>query len=1508
MGSTSNDRARLERLRQMAFDRLRCGATSVADGVAPGPPTGLAPLSSAQSWLWFHHHAEPESSAYNMWQAYHLRGAVSSDALRRCFARLVARHSVFRTGFVEVDGRPVQRVVADAEAPFEDVDLSSLPSDERAERARAWILRWATRPFDLSRPPLLRGAVCRLAPDRAILALATHHIICDGFSARLLRAELSHGLFDGAPPLPEPPFRYHDYCRWQQDRLASGAYAAQLEYWRRRLEPDTALELPVSRPRGSAVPTAGHLDLTLDGTRWSRLRHLGERHGATVFAALAAWLGAFLTRLGRVPNVHLATQVAGRDLAGADQVIGLFLNTLVLPVCLRADDTFVTLLRRVGQEVMEALEHKDVPFDLVVADLRSARHPWRRPLADVMLVLQPPASVAGAGAALELFEVDVVNAKCDLLFNFREDDGRLTGVLEYNADLFDDEIVASWRRACLTLLDGLLGAPELAVAEVPLVATADWAAAITRQETRVELPAELTLPELCRRAARQRPDAEALRSVAGRLTFAELDDAAGRLASYLLARRPVGAGAGSRVIALGLPRSADLVVSALAILKVGLAYLPLDPRLPRQRLETILADAAPELVLFNSGGPEVIRAVVAPDRCIDLDAVRDAVAATAPLPAPLAEPDDPAYLLYTSGSSGVPKGVINTHAGIVNRILWAQGTDPLHTTDRLLQKTPDSFDVSVWELFWPLVAGSVLVLARPDGERDPTYLADLIQREEITHVHFVPSMLDAFLREPRAAHCRTLIRVICSGEELPEALQHRFFQVFPDCELYNLYGPTEAAVEVTAWRCRRGAVGPVPIGWPVWNTRIYLLDERSQPVPDGTIGELYIAGRQVAAGYLNRPDLTADAFPPDPWSVEPGARMFRTRDLARRRGDGALVFEGRADRQIKVRGYRVENAEVEAHVRAHPGVRWAAAVGRPTARGIRLEVFYQADADLDEELRLHMEARVPEYMVPSLFHRIGEVPLTRSGKLDSTALLARPIEPPTRKSEVRALASPLQEQIARVWVECLRTPAVGPDDNFFSLGGHSLDAVAVVQRLRELGLPVSLDDLFRCQTVALLAEAVADRAAPAPADRAPAVARPAEEFPLSDQQAMMLEHYGGPIPDEPAYHYQQWVRFEGSNVHPDRLHAVLRNLVARHAIFRTQFVGDGDRPVRQRVRPAAPLPWRVEDRGVTIDAVTLQSLLIEDRRRPLGPHDPDVPPFRFAFLREGENTGIFLLSIHHALFDGWSNVEFFNQLVAGLAGAQAAPGGPDDGRVYRELIELMRAAETDDRSARYWREVSQAVQAPRWPAPVVQGRGDEFRDRLVPGDVARRVAEAARGWHVTAKAVYLWAWGQALAPDFGGGPVAVATVSNGRSDRLSDPFRPLGLFWHLAPVVLRPVPGSVAEQVQAVQGHLLDADRHGPFPCWRLLRAEGRAEAMGVSFNYIHFPHGRQGAWPRAVHATASGSYDRFHPALNLVVRTDPADGCVHIRCEYDPKRIGYGAVGDRLDGLMATLATVAIS
>uniref|UniRef100_UPI000DE2394F non-ribosomal peptide synthetase n=1 Tax=Nonomuraea lactucae TaxID=2249762 RepID=UPI000DE2394F len=1054
-------------------------STTAAPLAIPPAPVGPATPSHAQTRLWFLDQLDPGNPAYNVAWAERLTGPLDTDALTGAFDALVDRHDALRLVITGDDGEPLLR--EGAHRPRLAVrDLSHDP-DASADTGR----EEARHRFDLAEGPLVRALLVTRAPDEHDLFLTLHHVIADRWTLSILLRDLML-LYQarttaetGAGGLPELTNGYRDFAAWQRARAA--ARTGALAYWKDALAglPDT-LDLPADRHRQGLPGHDGRrLTFSIDAHTVTAVHALARTRQATPFMVLLAALQAVLARYTGHTDIPIGTPVSGRAHPAVENMAGLFLNTLVLRGDLSGDPTFAELLHRTRERVLDAHDHAELPFELLVQELAEERSLTRNPLFQVMFAYQnvPPAPPETAGIRLTTLDIDPGVTQVDLHLIVEEAGDRLTCVLHYATDVFDHDRMERFADHLRAFLSAATADPARPVTGIPILTPAELGTIRTANATDVPLEPG-TLPGMLAAQARRTPHAPALGhdhpqdppdnrdGTPARqkwLTYRQFTANVNRLARHLRAR---GAGP-DQPVAVCLERGPDLVTAVHAVVAAGAAYVPLEPDHPAERLAAMTADAGARIAITTTPASGHLPAHLTQ---VLLD--RDATAVDAEDAGPLdldIHPDTLAYVIFTSGSTGRPKGVGVSHRAIVNRLRWMQDTFRLTPDDRVLHKTPFSFDVSVWELFWPLSAGAGLAVARPHGHSDPAYLAALLETERITTVHFVPSLLDAFLDEPRlAARLPALRTVVCSGEALPADLAHRFHERLPGTELHNLYGPTEAAVDVTWHPCAPGE-RRIPIGLPVANTRLEILDQHLHRVPTGVPGTLWIGGVQLARGYLNRPRLTAERFIPDPHGP-PGERLYDTGDLARRRPDGAIEYLGRTDHQVKIRGMRVEPGEIETVLATLPGIRAAAVHTVEDPAGLRLAGYVVADGTTTEpDWRRHLADHLPDHMIPTTWVTLDALPVTRSGKLDRNAL-PRPLTAAAPGHTPHAtLDGPAEHAIADAWHAVLGHPHPSAHDNFFALGGDSIRSLKVVARLRDAGYAVRLEQLFLHQTIRELA-------------------------------------------------------------------------------------------------------------------------------------------------------------------------------------------------------------------------------------------------------------------------------------------------------------------------------------------------------------------------------------------------------------------------------------------------------
>ncbi|MEV5838954.1 amino acid adenylation domain-containing protein [Nocardia sp. NPDC052112] len=1379
---------------------------ATAQALRAQPRPDRIPLSYAQQRMWFLNRFDPSSGVNNIPLAVRLSGALDLEALRAAAHDLVARHEVLRTVYPEIDGEGIQVVL-----PIDDV--RAVPKLEIVAASAAelpeLVIAAAVAGFDVAVAPPIRLRLVRLGAGEQVLVCVVHHIAADGFSMGPLARDLMSAYSSrsgAAEPQWQPlEVQYADYAIWQRAVLgaeddAESLLARQIAFWRAELAGLPAqLALPTDRPRPAVLSSRGAVfAFEIDAEVHTALERIAREHHSTLFMVVHAALAVLLSRLAGTADIAVGTPVAGRGEAALDNVIGMFVNTLVLRGEVDPELSFDDLLRNLRRADVAAFGHADVPFERLVELLDPVRSMARHPLFQVMLTFQnmDRPELELPGLTISGIDLGVVQAKFDLELTVvpRADHGAANGLaasFTYATDLFDEATVAGFAARLNRVLAAIAVDPYRVVGELELLAPAerqrmlrDW------NDTAHPVAPELLLDGY-RRAVAAHPDAVAVAYAGTAFTYREFDERVNRLARLLI-QRGVGA---ETLVGLAVRRSIDLVVGMYAIVTAGGAYVPLDPDHPAERIAHVLDTAAPVCVLTTTADAVAVSDDIP---VVFLDTVELTAFSADPVsPNELLRPvarDNPAYVIFTSGSTGRPKGVAVTHAAIDNQIEWMLAHYQLGPDDVYLQKTATTFDVSLWGYFMPLRAGAKLVVATPDGHRDPAYLAETIAAQRVTVTDFVPSMLTVFAAHLAPGSCPTLRDVFVIGEALPPETVTALRAV-SDAAVHNLYGPTEAAVSITAWRADAIERTTVPIGLPQWNSQVYVLDSRLRPVPAGVVGELYLAGAQLARGYISRPDLTADRFVADPFTA--GARMYRTGDLVVWREDPRrLEYVGRGDFQVKFRGQRIELGEIETALLAQPGVSQAAALVAQSATGDQLVGYVvprpgqQVEA---QELRTAVAEVLPAYMIPAAMVVLDAFPLNTSGKLDRKALPA----PTFAAREFRAPTTATQEIVAAVFAEVLGMERVGIDDDYFALGGNSLLATRVVARINDaldtaFAHPagchppsVAVRDLFETPTVAALAAGIIPGAGRAAAARVPLTrAERPELVPLSlaQQRMWVLNRID---PQSPAYNLPFAIRLTGA-LDVEALRGAVEDVLVRHEALRTRFptAGTGGQAYQEILPAAQVLPAGLEVETTT-DVLGRVVELVS-----AGFEVTEQVPVRGRLLADAAGDGyVLVVVVHHISADGASLAPLARDLVTAYLArvAGVAPGWSPLPVQYADFAIWQRAViGTDDdensvaaQQLAYWREqLAGLSNAPVLPLdrqrPVTpSGRGASVGS-TVPAEVHEGLLRIAREHRSSLFMVVHAALAVLLARLSGGSDIAIGTPIAGRGQRALDEL--VGMF------------------------------------------------------------------------------------------------------------------------------------
>jgi amino acid adenylation domain-containing protein len=1211
--------------------------------IVPVARQGELELSFAQQRLWFLDQLEPGNPFYNLPVAARLQGQLDAPALQHSLDHLVRRHEALRTMFADVDGRPVQRIADELRVPLDLLDVSSVAGDEPENRVQGLLAEIASRPFDLAHGPLLRATLVKLAPHDHVLLLTMHHIVSDGWSMGVLLQELSH-LYDayrqGKPAcLPGLSIQYADFAAWQRHWLQGDELNQQLAYWKERLGDGPAvLELPTDRPRPAQQTFHGAVQsVELSAELASGLRQVSRREGATLFMTVLAAFQTWLHRYTGQTDISVGCPIANRTQLELEGLIGFFVNTLVMRGDLSGDPTFKELLGRVRETTLGAYAHQDVPFEKLVEVLAPERSRSHAPLFQVALVLQnaplswPARQGEADGLRVSPWMVDNGTSKYDLTLFLWEENSQLLGAIEYNRDLFDASTIQRMWGVFTTMITGIVSDASQRLSQVPLL-TADERQKLLVEwnATQQEYPVAQCFHDLFAAQAKRTPQSIAVVCGGRSLTYQELDVQSNRLAHYL---RSLGVGP-EVLVGVCLERSVDLLVSLLGVHKAGGAYVPLDPAYPRERLGFMLGDAKAAVLLTQRSLLGILPSHTAQVVCVDERTWNMAGHDDAPVSG--VTPNHLAYVIYTSGSTGKPKGVQIPHQAMVNFLCSFRREPGMSATDVLLAVTTLSFDIAVLELFLPLMVGARVVIAprdvASDGERLAAALADcsanVMQATPVTW----RLLLAAGWQAPKG------FRMLCGGEALDRELAGQLCAA--EGELWNVYGPTETTVWSAVHKIHTAA-DSVSIGRPIANTQIYILDTHLQPTPIGVPGEMFIGGDGLARGYLHRADLTAERFVDHPFSENSGDRLYRTGDRVRYLANGNIEFQGRLDRQIKIRGFRVELPEIETILLQHPAVREAAVtVIGDVASGQRLAAYLapRDDQPLDpREVKRYLGGKLPDYMIPAVFVLLEALPRTPNGKVDRNALPAPVAQTADSSIGEGAPRAGSEEVVAGLWAEVLHLERVGRNENFFDLGGHSLLATQLVSRIRQtLSIDLPLRTLFEAPTVAELAVRI-EMARSTGLDRGRAKMEPVDrqgelELSFAQQRLWFLDQLE---PGNPFYNLPVAARLQGQLDAPALQHS-LDHLVRRHESLRTMFADVNGHPV-QRIADELRVPLDLLDvSSVAGDEPEnrVQGLLAEIASRPFDlAHGPLL---RATLVKLAPHDHVLLLTMHHIVSDGWS--------------------------------------------------------------------------------------------------------------------------------------------------------------------------------------------------------------------------------------------------------------------------------
>ncbi|MEH2232807.1 MAG: amino acid adenylation domain-containing protein [Nostoc sp.] len=1227
-----------------------------APTLKPVPRNEHPPLSFSQERLWFIQQLQPDSSTYNVSFAFRLQGLLNISALKDSLNEIIQRHEALRTTFLASENQPVQIITPNLNLTLPVVDLQELSERERETQVLQLVKNEVEQPYDLEQGSLLRFSLVQLGKNEHVLLLGVHHIVFDGWSEGVLWRELTalYAAFSTgkSSPLPELPIQYADFAVWQRQWLQGEVMETQLNYWKQQLAGSPPLlELPTDRVRSPMQTNRGgikHFGLNYHLTQ--KLKSLSQQSGATLFMTLLAGFVTLLSRYSNQQDILIGSPIANRNRSEIESVIGFFVNILVLRTDVSGNPSFWELLQRVRQVAMEAYSHQDVPFEQVVEALQPERNLSYSPLFQVMFVLQntPPGKLELPGLTLTPLEIENPTAKYDLTLLMTETEQGLTASLEYNSDLFDRATITRMAGHFQTLLEGIVANPQQRVSELPLLTIPERHQLLVEwNDTQAEYPLDKCIHQLFEEQVEQTPDAVAVVFADQELTYRELNHQANKIAHYLQAL-----GVEPEVlVGICMERSIQMVVALLGILKAGGAYVPLDPAHPQERLRFMLSDSQVSVLLTQE--KLVSRLSKNKTDVVCVDTAWGLISQESEHnPISDIKPENLAYVIYTSGSTGRPKGTLIVHQGLVNYLTWATKTYTVNGCGAPVNSSI-GFDATITSLFSPLLVGQKVVLL-PEEQEIEALSGALRSYSNFSLVKITPAHLDILNQLLVNNEAEGQARALIVGGEALSGKSLSFWRSYaPSTRLINEYGPTETVVGCCVYEVtdRTSLSDWVPIGRPIFNTQLYILDRYLEPVPVGVPGELHIGGAGVARGYINRPELTEAKFIPNPFSQEKGARLYKTGDLARYLPDGNIEFLGRIDNQVKIRGFRIELEEIEAVLSQHPDLREVVVIARPDQLGnprlVAYFVPHQAQVPTLGRLRNFLKQQLPDYMLPSAFVSLEAIPLTPNGKVDRDALPAPDISSFSQSISFIPPHTPTQEVLAAIWTEVLGLEQIGIHDNFFELGGHSLLATQVVSRLRQaFGVELPLRCLFESPTLAQLSESIEaarhNHHSPMAFPIQP-VSR-SEELPLSFAQARLwfldqLES-GSSI-----YNIPFAVSVNGF-LHLAALEMALHEICRRHEVLRTTFLIVNGSPV-QAIASTPNLTLSVidlQELSKEEQSHEVRRLTAEETERPF--NLSKAPLVRVTLLRLGETSHVLLLVMHHIISDGWSIAIFMRELSA----------------------------------------------------------------------------------------------------------------------------------------------------------------------------------------------------------------------------------------------------------------------
>jgi len=1486
-----------------------------------------APLSYSQQRLWFLDQLNGGSSQYNMSAPYRICGTPNLEVVQQAIDTIVARHEVLRTLYLQDEqGIALQQIQAAGRVDIQKLDFSACEEQEQLTRVRHFALEETQKPFDLAKNWPIRVSLIRLAEQEHVLVITMHHIASDGWSAAVLTNEFTAlyvAYLQGMPcPLPALPVQYADYAAWQRKQLTASQLEQKIGYWTDLLaDLPTLHSLPLDKPRAKVKSDTGamypqHLDKTL----LFRLNKICKEQDVTLFMLLQAGFALLLSRFSLESDIVIGSPVANRPQHELAPLIGFFANTLVFRHDLSGSPLFSEFLQKVKEQALNAYEHQDVPFDMLVDRLYPQRTLSYSPLFQIMFILQnnQSASLELPGLTLSPLTYEQALARFDLSLSMEEGEDGLQANWSFSSDLFEWQTVDCMARSFETLLQSIVDGVHQPVDRLKLVPQEDRARLEQWNQTTQEIPEGLTVKQCFEQQVLRSSLQTAVISEGQELNYLQLNEQANRVANFILAQ---GLGQDD-FVAVCLPRGLELVIAMLGVIKAGACYQPLDPGFPDARLLYMMEDSSSELLLTDA--TNAIR-FSSQTNAVEIRQILSGQQAELSNPAVDPQSDSLAYVVYTSGSTGRPKGVMIEHGSLSNFLYWFEQLCPLNESDTSLLKAVNSVDVSIWEILRPLCAGARLVIAKPEGQKDPVYLQQLISTYSITNLHLIPGMLNALLDAMDWQQCKSLRFVSCGGEPLSADTANRFYSSCSEARLYNFFGLSEATIDVCAFACSDPMPDKaVPIGLPVSNTRLHLLSNSGQIQPVGAIGELFIGGLSLARGYVNLADLTAERFVT--LSIDGGApeALYRTGDLVRRRADGHLVYIGRADQQVKIRGFRVELQDIEVALKALPSVKTAVVTANLTENGTTSLAAYVVPDEMDTEsldkehfrqqIKDLLSEQLPVHMLPGHYHVLDALPLTPNGKVDRRALPALEHESPQSYAAPR---TEVEMQLCELWQQLLGRERVGVTDNFFSLGGDSILSIQLVSRAARLGLKMSVRHLFDHQTIGELSRHVVQ-------ERGVVVSQEA----VSGQQVllpMQRRFLQGEATEQ--WHYNQSVLLavpEGMEV--AQLRTIVTGLYQRHDALRLRF---SEAEGVWQGRYDAISPALIEQ---SLGELLLNGQSQSEWEAELGRQGGEIqrqlslsdgPLFRAVLMRGEAGRNRLLLVIHHLLVDGLSWRVLLQDVATGYAQSSRAEQVRLDGKSsslqqWGQFLEAYAHSAELGAEREYWLSQLQT------PVEELEAQFSREADRslasteqvLVSLDAEQTAAllsDCHSAYHTQINDVLLSAVLLGLRHWAGLSSVQIDLEGHGREDLSAqlDLSETLGWFTSLYPVVLQCVgEGALGETLKGVKEALRRVPHKGlGYGVLRYMAEDDAicaAERRGsVLFNYLgQFDQSldeESGVYPTGEFAGWTESPARQRQYL-LSINGMVVEGCLRMSLDYNRHSYSSGSMELLATEIMAAL------